>query len=71
MKSFFSGLQILILNAVGLQIRPNVRPISMKAVAVLALFLLMACHAVAKDVTPVTANPKHEFRGAWMHIIGQ
>ena len=34
-------------------------------------FLLMACHAVAKDVTPVTANPKHEFRGAWMHIIGQ
>ena len=42
-----------------------------KAILAMIAFLLMACHAVAKDVTPVTANPKHEFRGAWMHIIGQ
>ena len=35
------------------------------------LLALVACAAQAAEVTPRSANPKHEFRGAWMHIIGQ
>ena len=42
-----------------------------KKILLLAMLAVASCTMMAGEVTPVSANPKHEFRGAWMHIIGQ
>ena len=46
----------------------------MKKILVSSLMLvvaLTACVAASEAAHDVSQLPKHEFRGAWMHIIGQ
>ena len=43
----------------------------MKLLKTLALAAMLGCSIAAGAQTQATATPKHEFRGAWLHIIGQ
>ena len=37
----------------------------------MALLLVSLAGCMTAQEASVTGQPKHEFRGAWMHIIGQ